>query len=110
MLPITLLSSILHPISLSIKRGGTITDAVNLHGFFPQIITHAFATGEEAGKLDETLSKFSGSIEQDVDSDIKKLITIIEPALIMLLTLIVGFIAMAIYLPIFDLMRLMRQA
>lgn len=97
-------------INRSIKRGGTITDAVNLHGFFPQIITHAFAAGEEAGELDETLSKFADSIEQDVESDIKKLITKVEPALVMILTMIVGFIAMAIYLPIFDLMRLMRHS
>jgi type IV pilus assembly protein PilC len=97
-------------INHSIKRGGTITEAVNLHGFFPQSITHAFAAGEEAGKLDETLTKFADSIEQDVDNDIKKLITKVEPALVMLLTLIVGFIAMAIYLPIFDMMRLMRHS
>lgn len=96
-------------INHSIKRGGTITEAVNLHGFFPQSITHAFAAGEEAGKLDETLTKFADSIEQDVDNDIKSLITKVEPALVMLLTLIVGFIAMAIYLPIFDMMRLMRH-
>lgn len=97
-------------INHSIKRGGTITEAVNLHGFFPQSITHAFAAGEEAGKLDETLTKFADSIEQDVDNDIKKLITKVEPALVILLTLIVGFIAMAIYLPIFDMMRLMRHS
>lgn len=97
-------------INHSIKRGGTITEAVNLHDFFPQSITHAFAAGEEAGKLDETLTKFADSIEQDVDNDIKKLITKVEPALVMLLTLIVGFIAMAIYLPIFDMMRLMRHS
>ena len=94
----------------SIKRGGTITDGVSLHGFFPQIITHAFAVGEKAGELSETLTRFSDSIEKDVDIDIKKLITKLEPAIVIALTLIVGFIAIAIYLPIFDLMKLMRSA
>lgn len=97
-------------INHSIKRGGTITEAVSLHDFFPQIITHAFAAGEEAGELAETLTKFADSIEQDVDDEIKKLITKVEPALVMVMTSIVGFIAMAIYLPIFDLMKLMRHS
>ena len=93
----------------NIKRGGTITEAVKLHDFFPQSIVHAFAAGEKAGRLNEMLDKFAGGIEQDVDDGIKSLVTKIEPLLMMFLSLIVGFILLAIYLPIFDLMKVLHK-
>ena len=96
-------------IGASINRGGTITDAIKLHGFFPQSIRHAFAAGEQSGKLGEMLSKFSSGIEQDVNDGIQKLITKIEPLAILILSFIVGFILLAIYLPIFDLMKVLHK-
>ena len=96
-------------IQRNIKRGGTITEAVKLHGFFPQTIIHAFSTGEEAGKLDEMLDKFANGIEQDVDDGIKRLVTKIEPMLMVVMSLVIGFILLAIYLPIFDVMKVLRK-
>lgn len=93
----------------NIKRGGTITEAIKLHSFFPQTIVHAFSTGEEAGKLGETLGRFAKGIEDDVDTGIKGLITKIEPLLVAILSFVVGFILLAIYLPIFDLMKLLHK-
>ena len=96
-------------IQRNIKRGGTIAEAVKLHGFFPQTIVHAFSTGEEAGKLDEMLDKFAKGIEQDVDDGIKRLVTKIEPMLMVVMSLVIGFILLAIYLPIFDVMKVLRK-
>jgi type II secretory pathway component PulF len=77
--------------------------------FFPQTIVHAFSTGEEAGKLGETLGRFAKGIEDDVDARIRKLVTKIEPLLVAILSFVVGFILLAIYLPIFDLMKLLHK-
>ncbi len=96
-------------IQRNIKRGGTITEAIKLHGFFPQTIIHAFATGEEAGSLGGMLDKFANGIEQEVDDGIKRLVTKIEPVLVIFLSSIVGFILLAVYLPIFDLMRVLHK-
>ncbi|MCX5632237.1 MAG: type II secretion system F family protein [Phycisphaerae bacterium] len=96
-------------IQRNIKRGGTITEVIKLHGFFPQTIIHAFSAGEEAGKLDEMLGKFANGIEQDVDDGIKRLVTKVEPLLVVVLSLVVGFILLAIYLPIFDLMKVLHK-
>jgi type IV pilus assembly protein PilC len=96
-------------IQRNIKRGGTVTEAVKLHSFFPQTIVHAFSTGEEAGKIGEMLDKFASGVEQEVDDGIKKLILKIEPTLMVIMSLIVGFILLAIYLPIFDLMNAIHQ-
>ncbi|MCK4752800.1 MAG: type II secretion system F family protein [Planctomycetes bacterium] len=95
-------------IQRNIKRGGTITEAVRMHSFFPRVIVHAFSAGEEAGKLDDVLDSFGDGIEQEVDDGLKKLVTKIEPLLVVLLSVVVGFILLAIYMPIFDLMKALR--
>ncbi|MGA2914531.1 MAG: type II secretion system F family protein [Sedimentisphaerales bacterium] len=96
-------------IQRNIKRGGTITEVIKLHGFFPPTIIHAFSTGEETGRLDEMLGKFANGVEQDVDDGIKKLVTKIEPLVVVILSLVVGFILLAIYLPIFDLTKVLHK-
>lgn len=95
-------------IQRSVNSGGTITQAVRLNEIFPQSVVHAFAAGEKAGKLGEMLNKIAKAIDQDVDDGIKRLINKIEPVLTVVLSLIVGFILIAIYLPIFDLARAIR--
>ena len=96
-------------IQRNVKRGGSITEAIKMHNFFPRAIVHAFSTGEEAGNLSEILDKFGAGIEQDVNDGLKKVVTKIEPLLVVVLSLVVGFILLAIYLPIFDLMKALRR-
>ena len=93
----------------NIKRGGTITEAIKLHGFFPKTIVQAFSTGEKSGRLDEMLSKFARGVEQDVDDGIRKLVIKIEPMIMVVMSMVIGFILLAIYLPIFDVVRTMQQ-
>ena len=93
----------------NIKSGGTITEAIKLHGFFPKTIVQAFSTGEKSGKLDEMLSKFARGVEQDVDDGIRKLVIKIEPMIMVVMSMVIGFILLAIYLPIFDVVRTMKQ-
>jgi type IV pilus assembly protein PilC len=105
----TVASEAVGMIQRNIKRGGTITEAIKLHGFFPQTIVHAFSTGETAGKLGEILSKFACVVEQDVDDGIKRLVIKIEPMLMVVMSLVVGFILLAIYLPIFDVVKMIHK-
>jgi len=105
----TIASEAVGMIQRNIKRGGTITEAIKLHGFFPKTIVHAFSTGEESGKLGEMLSKFAGGVEQDVDDGIRKLVIKIEPMLMVVMSLIIGFILLAIYLPIFDVVKMIHK-
>ena len=95
-------------IEANIRRGGTITEAVKLHSFFTLSIGYAFAAGEQSGNIVEMLGKFMVGITQDVDDGIKKLITTIEPLVIIILSMIVGFVMIAIYLPIFDIMKMVH--
>jgi type IV pilus assembly protein PilC len=105
----TVVSEAVTMVQHNIKRGGTITEAVKMHGFFPKTIVHAFATGEESGKLAQILGKFAVAVEHDVDDEIKKLVLVIEPMLMVVMSMVVGFILLAIYLPIFDVIKLVNK-
>ncbi|MHC4727479.1 MAG: type II secretion system F family protein [Planctomycetota bacterium] len=105
----TVTSEAVGMVNRNIKLGGTITEAIKLHGFFPKTIIHAFSTGEESGKLSEMLNKFASGLEQDVDDGIRRLVIKIEPMLMVVMSLVIGFILLAIYLPIFDVVKIMNK-
>lgn len=67
------------------------------------------ATGEETGTLDMMLITAADQLDQEIDYRIKKLIIALEPFLTICLGIIVAFIAISLYLPIFDMVRLMRK-
>ncbi len=94
-----------HMMQQSIRRGGTLAEAARLHNFFPPMIVQALATGEESGDLHSMLEHFATGLEQDVNDSVKQLVSMIEPILVVVLSFVIGFILLAIYLPIFDLMK-----
>ena len=65
-------------------------------------------SGEESGKLDFMLGKAADGLDRDVDDTVKRLVMKIEPLLTFLMALLVGFVAVAIYLPIFDVIKQMQ--
>lgn len=75
---------------------------------FPQTLLQIIHTGEQTGKLPEVLKKVSRSYEVDFDRKLQRMIGILEPSLILLMGLIVGFIVIAVLLPIFELNQLIR--
>ena len=92
----------------SINNGGTLTQAVEMHNFFPKSVVYAFSAGETTGDLDIMLGKISSSLEKEVDDGIQALLGKLEPIITLVLSSIVGFILIAIYLPIFDLIKATR--
>jgi type IV pilus assembly protein PilC len=104
----TVISEAVGMVQRNIKRGGTITEAIKLHGFFPKTIVYAFSAGEESGKLGEMLDKFANGVEQTVDDGIKRLVIKIEPMLMVVMSMVIGFILLAIYLPIFDVVKIIH--
>ncbi len=89
-----------------IKAGKTVSEAFKNYAIFPPIITQLAASGEQAGQsqLPEMLNKGADLIDKDVDKAINSLLVKLEPALTLLMGVIVGFILMGAYLPMFDYM------
>ncbi len=87
----------------SVRRGGTITAPLEKEPVFPTMVAHMVAVGEETGQLEHMLSKIADFYEAEVDAKIKALTALIEPIMIIGVGGVVGFIVIAMYLPIFSL-------
>jgi type IV pilus assembly protein PilC len=87
----------------SIERGETISAPLKETKVFPPMVTQMIAVGETTGALDTMLSKIADFYEEEVDTAVAGLLTLLEPIMIAFLGGVVGGIVIAMYLPIFDL-------
>src|SRR5258705_310349 len=87
----------------SIERGETISAPLKETKVFPAMVTQMISVGEATGALDTMLAKIADFYEEEVDTAVAGLLTLLEPIMIALLGGVVGGIVIAMYLPIFDL-------
>jgi type IV pilus assembly protein PilC len=86
----------------SVQSGGTIASALGREAIFPSLVTNMVRVGEETGALDSTLAKVADFYEEQVDVAVKSLTSILEPIMIVFIGSMVGFMIIAMYLPMFD--------
>ncbi len=98
------ISEITSQLQKSIEEGNPLADSLRRYDIFPPIITQMVASGEEAGRLPEMLNKGLDFLDKDIDRTIKALLVKLEPAMTLIMGIIVGFILMGVYLPMFDYM------
>jgi type IV pilus assembly protein PilC len=87
----------------SAKRGGSLAGPIERNPIFPPMVGHMVAVGEETGQLEHMLTKIADFYEAEVDAKVKALTALIEPLMIVFVGGVVGFIVIAMYLPIFSL-------
>jgi type IV pilus assembly protein PilC len=87
----------------SIERGETISVPLKDTGVFPAMVTQMIGVGEATGALDTMLAKIADFYEEEVDTAVAGLLTLLEPIMIAVLGIVVGGIVIAMYMPIFDL-------
>jgi type IV pilus assembly protein PilC len=87
----------------SIERGETISAPLKETAVFPAMVTQMISVGEATGALDTMLAKIADFYEEEVDTAVAGLLTLLEPIMIAVLGVVVGGIVIAMYLPIFDL-------
>ena len=85
----------------SVKSGGTIVAPLKTTPIFPTMVAQMIAVGEETGNLDTMLSKVADFYEDEVAAAVKALTSILEPIMIIFVGGIVGFIVVAMYMPMF---------
>jgi type IV pilus assembly protein PilC len=85
----------------SVKQGGQIATPLRNAPIFPPMVAQMIAVGEETGGLDHMLTKVADFYEDEVAAAIKALTSILEPVMIVLVGGIVGFIVIAMYMPMF---------
>lgn len=86
---------------VSISGGKTISEPLAKSGTFPKMVTHMIAVGESTGALDSMLGKIADFYEDEVDQAVTNLTALLEPMMMVFLGTTVGFIVVAMYLPIF---------
>ena len=86
----------------AIRHGESIAEPLKRSRVFPPIVIHMISIGETSGKLEEMLASISESFDSEVEATISGMTALIEPVLIITMGLIVGFIVLAIMLPIFQ--------
>lgn len=87
----------------SISQGGNMATTLGDSPHFPPNITSMIAVGEETAQLDKVLLKISDTCEQEVDRSLKTLTSMLEPIIILVLGVVVGFIVISMMLPIMSL-------
>jgi type IV pilus assembly protein PilC len=85
----------------SVKQGGTIARPLAQASIFPRMVTQMVGVGEETGALDGMLDKIADFYEDQVEASVKALTSILEPIMIIVIGGIVGFIVVAMYMPLF---------
>ena len=91
-----------------VQQGSTIAQPMLEAAIFPPMVGHMIRVGEEAGELEKMLTKVADFYEDEVDAAIQSLTSIIEPLLMIFVGFIVGIIVIAMYLPMFKILTLIK--
>lgn len=86
----------------SIREGGRLTDPLKRSGLFPNMVTQMIGVGEETGALDQMLEKIADFYDQEVDTAVNGLTSLIEPIVICVMGVVIGSIVVAMFLPMFE--------
>jgi general secretion pathway protein F len=102
LMPNRVLKKVLDDTITSVREGESLAQPLLRAGVFPKMVSQMAAVGEKSGELEEMLFKVADTYEHQVDANINALLSLLEPAMILLMGVVVGFIVLAILLPIFQ--------
>jgi len=86
-----------------LAEGNSLASILAKGRFFPKTVVRMVAAGESTGRLGEMFAKAADFYESEIDTEIAAVTSIIEPVIILILGVVIAFILIAMYLPLFDL-------
>ncbi|MBI4729877.1 MAG: type II secretion system F family protein [Acidobacteria bacterium] len=95
-------------VQASVKEGESIAKPLERHAVFPPMVVQMMAVGEETGALDTMLAKISDFYDQEVEATVEALTSLIEPILIVVMGGAVGGMVVALYMPMFNIVKLIK--
>lgn len=98
-----IIEEFIRKVKSGVEQGMNLSEPLSDGKLFPPMVISMVSVGESTGALDEMLQKVSEFYEDEVDLAVKTLISMLEPMMILVVGGLVGFIVIAMYLPIFDL-------
>jgi general secretion pathway protein F len=85
-----------------VREGEPIADPLRRSGLFPPVVVQMVAVGEKSGELEKMLLKISDSFDRTVETRLTALMALLEPVIILAMGLIIGFVVIAIMLPMLE--------
>jgi type IV pilus assembly protein PilC len=103
----TVVSEAMDGVKRSVKEGRPMSEPLAEVSVFPAMVTQMIAVGEETGAVDTMLNKIADFYEDEVNAAVKSLTSILEPIMMIAVGGLVGVIVISLYLPIFNLMKVL---
>ena len=91
-----------------LREGGSLAEALKSGGYIPLMAIRLISVGEQSGTLDSMLIRVAENYEREASRNMKRLLTILEPTLVLFMAAMVGALALAILLPIIEMNELVR--
>ena len=85
-----------------VRKGAALSQPLRQQGLFPPMVHSMVKIGEDSGSLEEILDKTADFYDEEVETAITRLTTMLEPLMIILMAIIIGFIVIAMVMPMFD--------
>ena len=100
------LELVVEDVKRSVREGESISAPLEKSGVFPTMVTRMIAIGEKSGQMEKMLNKISEFYDDQVDAAVEGLTSIIEPLIIGVLGVVIGFIVVALFLPIMNMSQI----
>ena len=104
----TVLSAAVKDVQAGVKVGESMAKPLAQHEIFPPMVTQMIAVGEETGAVDTMLEKIGEFYSQEVEATVNALTSLLEPLLIVFLGACVGGMVIALYMPMFNIIKLIK--
>ena len=91
-----------------VEEGQSLSAPLSRNGFFPPIAVEMISVGEQSGNMETMLFRIADAYEKEVEANILLVTSLLEPAMILVMGAVVGFIVVSVLLPIFEMNQLVR--
>ncbi len=92
----------------AIREGADIASPLKASGYFPPLVSHMISIGEKSGQLEDMLMRVAESYDNEVETSVEGLTSLVEPIIIVVMAMVVFGIMLAVLLPIFELNTMVR--
>ncbi len=89
----------------AVRSGKILSEPVRASGMFPPMVGNMIKIGEESGTMDELLDKAADFFDEEVDRSVQRLTTLFEPLMIVIMGIVIGYIVVAMMMPMFDMVK-----
>jgi len=100
--------SVIQEAKTAVAEGGRLSSILGSSPLFPPVLVHLINVGEQSGTLEESLETAGQSFQREFESSATRLVSLLEPVMILVMGLVVGLVVAAVLLPIFQLNQLVK--